>query len=270
MTRSRLLACALTLLIAPIASAHDLWIEPSSFRPAVGDRISVALRVGQHLQGEPVPRIPVLIDRFIVKDKGGERPVIGRDGMDPAGFVSVNEAGLQWIGYQSKAYPMTIEAHKFEDYLKEEGLEWVIAERRKKGQSAAPGRERFYRCAKSLLDGPGAKTTATVDQPLGFTLELVPRRNPYALRIGDALPLSLSFRGKPIANVLVVAMSKDNPKKAMRARTDARGRVALRLPHGGFWLIKAVHMEAARSASGVDWESWWASMTFDLRKESGK
>lgn len=267
MNRSRFLVLA--LFLAPIASAHDLWIEPSSFRPAVGERISVALRVGQHLQGEPVPRIPVLIDRFIVKDGAGERPVIGRDGMDPAGFLSVDEAGPQWIGYQSKAYPMTIEARKFEAYLKEEGLEWVIAVRKKKGQSAALGRERFYRCAKSLIDVPGAKKT-TADAPLGFTLELVPRKNPYAVRVGDALPLLLTFRGKAIANVLVVAMSRDDPKKVTSARTDTRGQVALRLPHAGFWLIKAVHMEAAPASSGVDWESWWASMTFDLRDQSRK
>jgi uncharacterized GH25 family protein len=54
-------------------------------------------------------------------------------------------------------------------------------------------------------------------------------------------------------------------EKAVRARTDAKGRVTLRLAHAGFWLIKAVHMEAAPADAGVDWESWWASITFDLK-----
>jgi uncharacterized GH25 family protein len=262
---NRSVATALTLILAPIAFGHDLWIEPSSFHPAVGERVSVALRVGQNVHGDPMPRIPPLIERFVLKGGGDERPVIGRAGMDPAGVVLIAEPGLQWIGYQSNAYPVTLEGPKFESYLKDEGLERIITIRAGKGQSAVPGRERFYRCAKSLLDVPGGNKNA--ETPLGFTLELVPRKNPYALAAGDALPLSLSFRGKPIANVLVVAMRKESPEKAVRARTDAKGRVTLRLGDPGFWLIKAVHMEAAPTDAGVDWESWWASITFDLRAQ---
>lgn len=256
---------ALSLLLAPLALAHDVWIEPSSFRPAVGERVTVALRVGQDLRGEPMPRIPALIERFVLKGEGREIPVTGRAGGDPAGTTVVGEPGLQWIGYQSKAYPMTIDGPKFEAYLKEEGLERIIAERARKGQTAAPGRERFYRCAKSLLDATGPSAKPKADVPLGFTLELVPGKNPYALSAGDVLPLSLTFGGKPIANVLVVAMRKDAPEKAVQARTDAAGRVSLRLDGAGFWLIKAVHMQAAPRDAGVDWESWWASMTFDLQ-----
>ena len=77
---------------------------------------------------------------------------------DPAGSAIVGEAGTQWAGYQSRHYPATLDAAKFESYLKEEGLERVIAERKKRGQSGAPGRERFYRCAKSLLEVSGTSS----------------------------------------------------------------------------------------------------------------
>ncbi|MEA2338623.1 MAG: hypothetical protein QOE82_2630 [Thermoanaerobaculia bacterium] len=251
------------LLLASTASAHDFWIEPSTFHPAVGDRVTAALRVGQKLAGDPLPNIPPLIDRFVVRSAAGERAVVGRGGADPAGIAFIAEGGEHWIGYQSNAYPVALEAAKFEDYLRDEGLERIVDQRKKSGQSAAPGRERFFRCAKALLDTPGAPA---FDVPLGFTLELVPRTNPYALHAAGDLPLSLTFRGKPIANVLVVAMSKDDPDKAVRAHTDAKGRVTLRLAHPGFWLIKAVHMDAAPADVGVDWESWWASITFELPK----
>jgi uncharacterized GH25 family protein len=266
MNRSGFVFAALALLTAHTAFAHDVWIEPSSFRLVVGERVTAALRVGEGLAGEPMPRIPALIERFILKGSSREIPLIGRSGADPAGMTAIAEPGPQWIGYQSKAYPMTIDAQKFETYLKDEGLERIIAERARKGQSRAPGRERFHRCAKALLDVQPLNPTATVtDIPLGFTLELVPRKNPYVLKPGDVLPLSLTFRGKPIANVLVMAMRKGAPEKAVRARTDAHGRVSLRLDATGFWLVKAVYMKAAPPDAGVDWESWWASMTFDLQ-----
>jgi len=90
---------ALTIVLAPVVFAHDVWIEPSSFRPAVGERVTVALRVGQNLRGEPMPRIPPLIERFVLKGTTREIPVIGRAGADPAGMTVVGEPGLQWIGY---------------------------------------------------------------------------------------------------------------------------------------------------------------------------
>src|SRR3954453_20799691 len=208
--------------IALQASAHDFWIEPSTFHPAVGDRVTAALRVGQNLAAHPLPNIPPLIDRFIVRGSSAERPVVGRAGADPAGIAFIAEGGLHWIGYQSNPYPVALEGPKFEDYLRDEGLERIVDARKKNAQSAAPGRERFYRCAKALLDTPGA---ATFNAPLGFTLELVPRKNPYAIKTAGALPLALTFRGQPIANVLVVAMSKADSANAVRARTDAKGGV---------------------------------------------
>jgi hypothetical protein len=226
--------------------------------------VTASFKVGQKLAGDSMPRIPAFIDRFVIKGESGEGPMIGRTGSDPAGIALISDAGLHWIGYQSTPYPVALEAVKFEDYLRDEGLERIIDARKKKGQSATPGRERFYRCAKALLE-TGGSASHGFDTPLGFTLELVPRKNPYAIRPGGELPLSLSFRGKPMANVLVVAMSKNDPDKAVRARTDAKGRVSLPLAHAGFWLIKAVHMEAAPADAGVDWESWWASITFDLK-----
>jgi Domain of unknown function (DUF4198) len=209
--------------------------------------VSVALRVGVKLLGDPVPRVPELIDKFFIRGDGDERPVVGRGGMEPAGLAFVSGPGLHWIGYQSFASPLTLDAKKFAEYLRDEGLPTV-----------PQGPERFYRCAKALLDTPG-DSGKVLETPLGFTLELIPRKNPYTT---GELPLTLLFRGKPLANAQVVAMNKD---ETIKVRTDARGRATVRLAHPGFWLIKAVHMEPAPKGSGSMWESWWASMTFETK-----
>ncbi|MBI4819375.1 MAG: DUF4198 domain-containing protein [Deltaproteobacteria bacterium] len=243
------------------ALSHDFWIEPSSFRPQKGDEVTASLLVGQHLMGEPVPRISEFIDRFDLKGAGVAVALTGERGEDPAGRVRISEVGPQWISYQSLPYPVTLDAAKFESYLREEGLEHVIEARAKSGQSAALGRERFYRCAKALLQASGGSKGA-FDAPVGLTLELIPKNDPYALGASGELSLSLLFRGKAAANVLVVARSKADPEKTVSARTDAKGGVKLRLPQPGFWLVKAVHMAAAPAGSGADWESWWASISF--------
>jgi uncharacterized GH25 family protein len=78
------------------------------------------------------------------------------------------------------------------------------------------------------------------------------------------LPVSLTYQGQPLAGALVVALNRANPTEKLAVRSDKSGRVRLRLPRGGMWLIKAVHMIPAEPESGADWESFWASLTFTL------
>ena len=128
----------------------------------------------------------------------------------------------------------------------------------------AATRESFIRCAKSLvLAGP--PDAAHGDRPLGFTLELVAERNPYALATGQELPVRLTNQNRPLAGALVVAINRQNPSEKLSARTDADGRVRFRLPRGGMWLVKAVHMVAAPAGADADWVSFWASLTFEMR-----
>src|SRR5207249_6683876 len=101
------------------------------------------------------------------------------------------------------------------------------------------------------------------DQPLGFTLELVAERNPYALRVDQDLPVRLTYENRPLAGALVVAMNRLKPSEKLAARTDNDGRVRFRLRPGGMWLIKAVHMIPAPAGSRADWASSWASLTFE-------
>ena len=160
-----------------------MWIEPTTFSPEPGQMVGVRLRVGQDLLGDPVPRDPALINQFVVEDSAGRKPVIGRDGADPAGFLRVAAPGLLVIGYRSNPSAVELAADKFNQYLKEEGLDAVAALRARRNETGAKARELFSRCAKSLVFS-GTPSEAQGDRPLGFTLELVAERNPYTMRAG--------------------------------------------------------------------------------------
>lgn len=255
-------AVALFFAAAPLL-AHDFWIEPSTFHPEVGATVGIALRVGENFHGDPVPRMPGRIRRFVLVSPSGETPVEGVDSQDPAGVARISGPGVQVVGYRSNPSRVDLEAEKFEQYLKEEGLEAIVAERARRGESAKPSREIYSRCAKALLAaGPGAK--GGQDRELGFTLELVAEKNPYASRAGAPFPVRLTYRGAPLPGALVVALNRDAPEKRLSARTDGEGRVSLALARSGAWLVKAVHMVPAPADSGADWESLWASLTFEV------
>src|SRR6185503_3389608 len=91
------------------------------------------------------------LGQFVLQGAGTSVPVVGMPGADPAGAVRVGERGAAMLLYRGTPQPIVLEAAKFESYLREEGLEHVLAARAKAGNSDAPGRERFGRCAKALL-----------------------------------------------------------------------------------------------------------------------
>ena len=255
-------AVVLFFAAAPLL-AHDFWIEPSTFRPEVGATVGIALRVGEGFRGDAVARDPGRIARFVLVSPSRETPIEGVSGHDPAGVVRVSEPGLQIVGYRSKTSRVELDAEKFEQYLKEEGLERIIADRARRGESGKPSREIYSRCAKSLLSAGGAGTSGH-DRALGFPLELVPGKNPSSFTAGATFPLRLEYEGKPLAGALVVALRRDAPGERVSARTDAKGQVSFALAGPGAWLVKAVHMVPAPAGSGADWESLWASLTFEV------
>lgn len=246
---SAALGALLASLLASSASAHDFWIELSSARAAPGEPVAARLLVGDGLAGEPYPRNPAHFTRFWAASRAGEQPLTGRSGADPAGLFAPRASGVHAVGYASRPTLSALEPGKFEAYLDQEGLARV-----------APGRELFSRCAKALLpvgDGPSEGW----DRVLGLTLELVPERDPFAQAKGGELPVRLYYEGAPLAGALVEAMH--DGAAASAGRTDADGRVTLRVAAPGLWVVAAVHLTAAPPGLGAEWESFWASLSFE-------
>jgi uncharacterized GH25 family protein len=264
--RSLFVVVAIALLSVPLA-AHDMWIEPTTFFPQPGEIVSLRLRVGQDLLGDPLLLDPSLVNQFVVKGGDGIRPVVRRDGRDPSGLVRLAAPGVHVIGYRSNPSAIEIPADMFNQYLKEEGLDGVSARRASRNEARAPAREIFSRCAKSLVFS-GANADTAGDRQLGFTLELVAERNPYGLRADQDLPVRLVYENRPLSGALVVAINRVNPAEKLSARTAADGRVRFKLRRDGMWLIKAVHMVPAPQGAQAEWASFWASLTFEMRTAS--
>ena len=210
-----------------------------------------------------LPRNPALIDRFVLVSRTGETAVGGRPADEPAGSVTPAQPGLAWIAYRSLESPLSLEPDRFEEYLREEGLESVIAERARRGESGKPSRERFSRAAKALVQA-GGEGSAGFDRVLGLPLEIVPEKNPYGLKPGEELPVRLVWQGRPLAGALVTALPYSAPEAKKAIRSDRDGRVRFREIGPGVWLVKAVQMVRVADDPSAEWRSVWASLTFEV------
>ena len=101
--------------------------------------------------------------------------------------------------------------------------------------------------------------------PQGCRVELVAEALPTRAGSQSPVRLRLNYLGKPLDGALVMFSNKAKPKDKIKLRADAEGRVATVLPQGGVWLATAVHMVPAPFYAKEDWNSLWASLSFELR-----
>ena len=262
------LRATIALLLLPVAAtAHEYWLLPDRFAAPAGDAITIEHRVGTGWPGETLPRSEARIVRFGLVDPLGERPIDGVEGADPAGAIALRRAGAAFAVYRSRPSPVRLEAEAFESYLREEGLDAVIARRAASGESALPGLEIFSRNAKALLTATGgdaARDARLWRRPVGLDLELVAETDPRRSSANRPLVLRLLFHGRPLAGALVKAFPRDGNERRVAGRTGVDGRVRLALAEPGTWLVSAVHMVDAPARSGARWESLWSSLTFEV------
>lgn len=259
----RALVIAVFLLGTGIANAHNFWLESHPFRPGVDERVSVSVHVGIDMRGNSLPNIPNWYTDFSYFDSTGRHPVSGDLGSDPAGHIWVRRPGIVVVGYESTGETAEMGAEFFRTYLVDEGLEKIIRRRESDGTADRDVREIFTRHVKTIILVDGGIESDTYARRFGYTLELTPLDNPYRLKPGDELRVELRFRGEPLPGARVAALRKEDPEVSHGVRTDADGRAIVRLPAAGTWQIKAVE-SVPHDGDAADYESFWASMTFEL------
>lgn len=268
MNRLRTGLCA-TLLglaadLAPAgAEAHEFWVEPSAFTLERGDRVDVRLCVGDGFEGWSLARNTQRIEKFVATGPSGEQPLVGLDGSDPAGIARLTAPGGYVIAYRSNRAFTEMPATEFDEYLRDKGLETIAAQRAKRGTSRQKVREAYSRHSKALIrvgDADGGVT----DRPMDLRLEIVAEPELFRAAPDDPRSFRLLHDGKPLAGALVVATRPGTADDDLRVRTDAYGRAVFKLRAPGMWRVAAVHMVDAPGNVSADWESLWASLTFEL------
>lgn len=251
---------------ASAATAHEFWMLPSSFNAAVGGSISLSLNVGEYFAGERVAISQALLAEFRHHGSGSNSDLRPRVPANPVGELVVGnlKAGTHLLAMDTQPSHIVLPADKFHSYLHEEGLDFIIKAREAAGTAASPGRERYRRNVKTLLQA-GSPSDATYSLRTGQKIEILPMADPLRHSAGRNIAFQVLFEGRPLAGALVKFWHRRNGQTLMiRTVTNAEGTVTATPPWPGVWMVSVVHMIPASDSREHDWDSFWGNLTFAL------
>lgn len=253
------------LLLTFITDAHEFWLQPKKFKYALGEEIKLDFMVGESFTGEFWDLKKHKAEKMELHRLGGVRD-LAKEVKATAGnnlVFKADQEGTYLFSLQSNAAYIELEGDKFNDYLKEDGLDYILDERTKSGSLNKKSTEFYSRYAKVLVQ-TGNKTDDTYKKKLGLRYEIIPDQNPYTLKAGDHLQCRVLFEGKPAAHALVKVWNKvNNTTFLQNIYTENDGTMRFPISASGPWMVSSVRMIHSEKA-GAEYHSLWASLVFGI------
>ncbi|MBI1767010.1 MAG: DUF4198 domain-containing protein [Bacteroidetes bacterium] len=253
------------LLIGSIAESHEFWLQPKKFWYKIGEDLRVDFLVGENFEGELWDLDKNKIEKLnlhhltkVIDLKTQVKPA-EKDRLK----FKFAETGTYLLSLQSSEAYIELDAQKFNEYLKEDGLDDALDIRTKTTTLDKPSKEFYSRYAKLLVQS-GDKTDDTYKKKVGLRLEIIPQQNPYNLKSGDYLQCLVLFDGKPSLHQLVKVWNKiGNASILQNAYTENDGTIKFPISSKGPWMVSTVKMIESEK-TGADWQSFWGSLVFGI------
>lgn len=276
-----LTAALLSVAIVATARAHTMFLKLESFYLEPNATAEVALLNGDFDKSENAITRDRMLDVSVVGPAGAVHPpasawrdeAVYGDSIDTSILTfETGGPGTYVLGVSTAPTVFTLTAQEFNDYLVHDGIVDAIAQREAAGKVDEEATERYSKHVKAIIQ-VGARRTDEWSSALGYPIEFVPLQNPYELDVGDELQVRLLRAGDPVANQIVYANSERNHGhdeegghvEAVTTRTNADGVATIPLSAGGRWYVRTIHMVETNDEPDVDYESNWATLTFEIR-----
>lgn len=255
----------LMLVLATPVGAHELWIEPSNWRPAATGQLDADLVNGEFFEGVDLALLKSWYSRFEIVSGDRQVAVTGRMGSIPALNQPVLGDGLHVVVYQSQ--PSLATYQDYEEFLKftrHKDLGNVDAQHTLRGLVKTNFKEVFRRYSKALI---GVGTATGADKREGLETEIVALDNPYAGPLKE-MRVQVFYQDQIRADTQVEVFEKsaDGSVITTMQRTDAQGVASIPVRPAHTYMIDAVVLRIPSDAYVADfgavWETLWANLTF--------
>lgn len=244
--------------------AHDLFLKLDTYFVAPNRDVRVLVLNGTFTESEaPVARSR-LTDISVVSADGRAR--LDTTAWTVAGDSSwlamrTAGAGTYVLGASLRTTVLELTAEQFNAYLREDGLTDVLEARTRNDELDRGARERYAKHVKAIVQ-VGERRTDTFGAVLGYPAEIVPLTNPYRLEVGDDLRVRCLVDGRPVRGQTVFAGGERFEQRMVR--TDDAGVARFTIDRPGKWYVKFTNLVRV-DEPGLDYESKWATLTFEVR-----
>ncbi len=183
------------------------------------------------------------------------------------------KSGTYAAGISIAPNMIELTAEEFNEYLEHDGVLDVLEERKGNNELNKAAREKYSKHVKAIFQ-VGKETKEHFKHYFGYPIEFVPQDNPYELEVTGDLKVKLLLKGKPLKNHLVYVGYKHtiddqdahegHHHEELQLKTNLEGIVNMKINEHGFWYLRTIHMVKS-SEKDVDYESNWATLTFEVR-----
>lgn len=267
-TSAVLVSVLLLAVSVAVASAHDLFIKMESYFLSPNTPVEIPIINGTFGSSENSITVDRVADISLVYD--GHRHELDAGSWKAEGDTTfynlrTGDPGTYVFGASTLPRELGMDAPDFNEYLAHDGVLDVLVQRALDRELDTSVRERYSKHVKAVFQ-VGSERTGGIDVALGHPAELVPVTNPYDISVGEEMVVRALVDGEPVSNQLVLAGGEGagGEFEERSARTDSDGVVSFMMDGAGSWYMKFIAM-VKTDVEGVDYESKWATLTFQIR-----
>ncbi len=255
------IATALAMLVTVPALAHDTWLIPKEPHVTESKSATVELTSGMAF---PKAESAVKADRIA----SGAWRTSGKKGKldkwEEGGSSLVMQ--LTAVGTGTAVMYLTLKPKEIEltdeevaHYFDEIGAPEAVRRDWENRESGAVFKETYTKHAKSFMRvGDGGEDPSCL-HPVGLAIELLPQKDPTALKVGDTLVIRAVRGGDDELESFAVGLVCGATGETQMHRTNQSGMVSFEITDRGWWLVRAT--ELRRQADGT-YESDFSTVTF--------
>lgn len=232
MKKGMVLALILILVSAAALYAHDAWVAKD------GNVLVVKYGHGDKID----PYKPSYVKGVKAYNASGTEIPIAVKGQETRAVLAPAQApALIMLAFDSGAWVKTPEGYK------------NVSKREAKNVLQSLKSQKYSKSFWQWND--------LFSKPMGGKMELVPLKNPLALKAGEKLPFQVLYEGKPLAGATVAAegVGKDALK------TDANGRAEVVIKKSGLNVVSATRKTDTPNDPDADVLYESANITFDVK-----
>jgi uncharacterized GH25 family protein len=253
----------LTAFFASPMSMPNVWISAGKYSVKAGDKVSLDM-----LHHEKVHDISygvkkselVKVTLQSLNTTTDLLPSFNTDGKSTL-EVSLPKEGSYLVGVRSSPTIVALSADSMNVYAKDNDLEDVKYDRESKKLMDKRARVTSSWYASVLLQA-GITPDDAFKKRSGYPLEIVPEKNPYAMKIGEKLRFTILWNGTPLFGArVIVRIMADNSTGVQHIYSGKDGVIEVPLGSRGTWVVTVAKMIPSRNPD-ADWQAYQSSLSF--------